>query len=280
MRPPIRRPRSAPRARPTNVLRSTDSVQSVARAAALLQVLGEANHPLTPAEISAALGVPRPTVYRLLQTLLSEGLVAQTGRAFAIGSKVLWLAARRLEQLELRAVGRPILTELRDRTGETVHLAVLEGGQVVYVDKLESPGPLRMASMVGRIFPAHSTALGKAMLAFLPTEQVTEILERHGLVRRTANTITDPKRFWAELAAVRARGYAIDNIENEEGIRCVGAPIFDHTGAVAGAVSVSGSASAITLDRARRELAPLVREAAERISQALGWTGQNPRRRG
>jgi IclR family acetate operon transcriptional repressor len=252
-------------------------VQSLERAAALLRALAEAGRPLSAGELAAAVGLPRPTVYRLLQTLCAEGWVAQNGRSFVIGASVLWLAARRLEQLELRSVGRPLLAELRDRTGETVHLGVLEAGQVVYVEKLESPGPLRMASMVGQIVPAHSTALGKAMLAYLPREQVERIVERHGLVRRTPNTITDPARLFQELAAIRARGYSIDNVENEEGIRCVGAAIFDHRGRVAGAVSVSGSVASISLERARRELGPLVRETAQRISQAMGWAGQGPR---
>lgn len=254
-----------------------EGVQSLERASALLRALGQAGRPLSAGELAAAVGLPRPTVYRLLQTLCAEGLVAQNGRSFVIGSGVLWLAARRLEQLELRTVGRPILAELRDRTGETVHLGVLEGGQVVYVEKLESPGPIRMASMVGRIVPAHSTALGKAMLAYLPREQVERILEQHGLPRRTPNTITDPGRLFQELATVRTRGFSVDNIENEEGIRCVGAPVFDHRGRVAGAVSVSGSVTTISLERARRELGPLVREAAQRISQAMGWSGRTGR---
>jgi DNA-binding IclR family transcriptional regulator len=244
-------------------VRGRGGVQSLERAAALLRALAEAGRPLSAGELAAAVGLPRPTVYRLLQTLCAEGWVAQNGRSFVIGASVLWLAARRLEQLELRSVGRPLLAELRDRTGETVHLGVLEAGQVVYVEKLESPGPLRMASM--------------AMLAYLPREQVERIVERHGLVRRTPNTITDPARLFQELAAIRARGYSIDNVENEEGIRCVGAAIFDHRGRVAGAVSVSGSVASISLERARRELGPLVRETAQRISQAMGWAGQGPR---
>lgn len=254
--------------------RSPGAVQSLERAARLLRALGEAGRPLSAGELAAAVGLPRPTVYRLLQTLCAEGWVAQNGRSFVIGSAVLWLAARRLDQLELRTVGRPVLQELRDRTGETVHLGVLEGGRVVYVEKLESPGPLRMASMVGRIVPAHSTALGKAMLAYLPREEVEQVIQRHGLVRRTPHTITDPARLFQELAAVRARGFSVDNVENEEGIRCVGAPIFDHRGRVAGALSVSGSVATISLERARRELGPLVRDAARRISEAMGWTGR------
>jgi IclR family acetate operon transcriptional repressor len=261
------------RSQAAGVRRERDGVQSVQRAAALLSALGDAGRPLSAAELSAVAGLPRPTVYRLLQTLRAQGLVAQSGPAFAIGAGVLWLAARRLEQLELRSVGRPVLAALRDRTGETVHMGVLEADRVVYVEKMESPGPLRMASMVGRIVPAHSTALGKAMLAYLPSERVNEIAQRHGLARRTPNTITDPSRLFQELSAIRARGFAIDNVENEDGIRCVGAAIFDHAGSVAGALSVSGSTAAISLERARRELGPLVREAAEHISRAMGWNG-------
>ncbi len=255
-----------------------DGVQSLERAAALLRALGEAGRPLSAGRLAEAVGLPRPTVYRLLHSLCALGLVAQSDRSFTIGAGVLWLAARRLEQLELRTVGRPVLAELRDRTGETVHLGVLEGGQVVYVEKVESPGPIRMASMVGRIVPAHSTALGKAMLAYLPREEVERILERHGLPRRTPNTITDPARLFQELATVRSRGFSLDNVENEEGIRCVGAAIFDHRGKVAGALSVSGSVTTISLERARRELGPLVREAAGRISEAMGWPGRGPHR--
>ncbi len=248
------------------------TVQSVDRVAALLDCLGQAERPLSVRELSSAVGLPRPTIYRLVHTLAARGFLVASDSRYAIGPRVLWLAGRRLQQIELRAAGRPHLVELARRTGETAHLAVLEQGQVVYIDKVESGGPLRMASTVGAIMPAHCTALGKSMLAFLPTAQVQEVLRTHGLPRRTANTITDPARLLAELAAVRARGYAIDNVENEEGIRCVGAPIIDHRGHVAGAVSVSGSVATITLERARRELGVRVREAAQQISRALGWT--------
>ncbi|MCL6554177.1 MAG: IclR family transcriptional regulator [Firmicutes bacterium] len=248
------------------------SVQSLERGVALLEALGRAGRPLTVRELSIQVRLPRPTVYRLLQTLAACGLVASAERGHVLGPRILSLAAQRLEQIELRAAWHGRLRALRDQTGETVHLAVLEQGQVVYIDKVESSGPLRMASAVGKIMPAHCTALGKAMLAFMPPAAARRVLRDHGLPRRTANTITDPVRFFEELAQVHARGFAIDNIENEEGIRCVAAPIFDHRGQVAGAVSLSGAASSITLDRARRELGPQVRRAALDISRALGWT--------
>ncbi len=249
------------------------SVQAVERAMAILEAMGRAGRPLSVKEIGALVSLPRPTVYRLLGTLGSHGAVAATDGGFVIGSRILWLAAQRLEQTELRAASRPHVLDLRDDTGLTVHVGVLEQGQVVYIEKAEPPGPFRMASAIGRIMPAHCTSLGKAMLASMPLESVRGILLAVGMPRRTPRTITDPDRLMAELAATRARGYAIDNVENEEGIRCVGAPIFDHRGAVAGAISLSGSTKNVTLERIRRELGPRVRKAAVRISHALGWAG-------
>ncbi|MDR7419731.1 MAG: IclR family transcriptional regulator [Armatimonadota bacterium] len=246
-------------------------MQSVERVIGLLGALGLAGRPLSARELAAEVRLPRPTVYRLMHTLSSHGLVLPTAEGFVIGPRILTLAAQRLEQIELRAVGRRWLRDLRDRTGETVHLAVLEQGQVVYVDKVESPGPLRMASAVGKIVPAHCTALGKAMLAYEPHDTVRRALDMHGMPRRTPNTITDLRRLFDDLAVVRARGFAIDNVENEDGIRCVAAAIFDHEGRVSGAVSVSGAASSVTLDRARRDLGPRVRRVAQQISREMGW---------
>jgi IclR family KDG regulon transcriptional repressor len=249
------------------------SVQSIDRVIGLLDALGESSRPLNVRELSTQVQLPRPTIYRLMQTLASHGLVSPAGGGFVLGPRILSLAAQRLEQIELRAVGHERLRELRDQTAETVHLAVLEQGHVVYIDKIESPGPLRMASAVGKIMPAHCTALGKAMLACLPADTARRILHAYGMPRRTVNTITDVPRLMEELTAIRARGFAIDNVENEDGIRCVAAAILDHGGQVAGAVSLSGAISSITLDRARRDLGPRVRAAAQQISRALGWNG-------
>lgn len=259
---------------------SHDSVQSVERVITLLGALGQAGRPLNISQLSAAAALPRPTVHRLIQTLTAQGMTAHAEGGYVIGPRILWLAGRRLEQVELRAVGRAALVDLRDRTGETVHLAVLEQGQVVYIDKSEPSGPMRMASAIGKIMPAHCTALGKAMLAHLSAEEAARVVETWGLPARTANTITDRPSLAAELTAVRARGYAVDNVENEEGVRCVGAAVFDHRGLVAGAVSLSGPTQSVTQDRVRRVLGPEVMRAAAQISQALGWTGTRQREDG
>jgi IclR family acetate operon transcriptional repressor len=246
-------------------------VQSVERVVELLEALGHSGTSLSARELSQQAGLPRPTVYRLLQTLESRGLVQCHNGHYAVGPKILWLAAQRLEQLELRSVGRPHLAQLRDESGETCHLAVLEQGKVVYIDKVESFGPLRMASAVGKIMPAHCTALGKAMLSLLAPAEVDDILAGHGMASRTPRTITDPTLFHEELRRVRERGFAIDDIENEEGIRCVGAAVLDHRGQVAGALSVSGSAASVTQDRAVQVIGPMVLATARLISTALGW---------
>ncbi|MDQ7820486.1 MAG: IclR family transcriptional regulator [Armatimonadota bacterium] len=248
-------------------------VKSIDRAWALLASLGEAGQPLTVRDLARRTGLPRPTVYRLVDALARHGAVVIQDGTVAVGHRVLWLAGQRLAQLELRAAGRPYLMDLCRQVGETVHLGVLEQGHVVYIDKVEPPRPLRMASTIGAIMPAHSTALGKAMLAWSDPRAVREIVAQRGLPRRTPRTITTLARLQRELAAVRARGFAVDNVENEDGIRCVGAPIFDHRGRVAGAVSISGSVSTISLRRAREELGPRVRETAARISRVLGWSG-------
>jgi len=241
----------------------------------ILDALGSATSVLTVREIAAQLKLPRPTVYRLLQTLIPGGIVMVTGNGFAIGQKVLALAAQRLGQIEIRSLGKPLLAELSLHCRETVHMGLLEQGRVVYIDKIDSPGPLRMASAVGKIVPAHSTALGKVMLAYLPPEAAQTILQVHGMPRLTANTIVQPDQFFRERELIRTRGYSIDNAENEEGVRCVAGAIFNHSAEIAGAVSVSGSVHTVTLERARRTLGPEVRDVAKKISAALGWTGKS-----
>lgn len=167
----------------------------------------------------------------------------------------------------------PFLRRLRDLANETVHLVVMDGGQCIYVEKVECSQAVRMHSTIGSRVHAHCTAVGKSMLAYLSQEQVEEILGRHGLPARTSHTITDKKRLLEELAQVREQGYAVDDVENEEGIRCVGAPIFDHRRKVVAALSVSGPAFRLTKERVR-ELAPHVKATALAISRQLGYVGE------
>jgi DNA-binding IclR family transcriptional regulator len=166
----------------------------------------------------------------------------------------------------------PFLTELRDIAQETVHLVVLDQGQVAYIDKVECSKAVRMHSAVGRRGYMHCTAVGKAILAHMPVTDVHQILADHGLPSCTPNTITDSHSLHDELVRVRRMGYAVDDVENEEGIRCLGAPIFDHLGRPLSALSVSGPAYRMSMERVR-ELADVVIATASKISRQLGYPG-------
>jgi DNA-binding IclR family transcriptional regulator len=254
---------------------------TVTKAMDILDCLGQAREPLAASEIGRRLGIPRSTAYRLLATLAAGRYVAQdveSPEKFRLGFKIVELAGSLLDTIELRQEAAPFLRELRDLANETVHLVVMERGQVAYVDKLECLQAVRMHSSIGRQGFAHSTAVGKAMIAFLPEDAVASIVAEHGLPALTANTITDLGALAEELDQVRRQGYAIDDLENEEGIRCVGAPIFDHTDKPVAAVSVSGPAYRMTLERTG-ELSVVVRRKAGEISRRLGHQGQRHRDR-
>jgi IclR family KDG regulon transcriptional repressor len=246
---------------------------TVKKAMDVLNCLGEAESPMSASEIGHELGMSRSTVYRLLATLAAGGYVTRDGvraEKYRLGFKILELASRLLDSVELRQQARPFLCELRDLANEAVHLVVMDDGQVSYIEKVECSQAVRMHSTIGRRGFAHCTALGKAMLAFMPPDQVESILERHGLPARTPNTITDREVLLRELERIREEGYAVDDIENEEGIRCVGAPVLDYQGQPVAALSVSGPAFRMTLERIH-ELGAPVKATALMISRQLGY---------
>jgi IclR family KDG regulon transcriptional repressor len=162
------------------------------------------------------------------------------------------------------------MAELSQISDETVHLAILDGTDMLYVGKMDSPMSVRMHSVIGARNAIYCTAMGKAVLAFLPSEQRTALLDQVAITRRTPNTITDRAALTEHLELVRVQGYAIDDIENEEGIRCVGAPIFDHRGHPVAAISISGPAYRLSNSRLE-ELSQPVAQAGLEISSKLGY---------
>ncbi|MER3468453.1 MAG: IclR family transcriptional regulator [Thermoflexus sp.] len=251
------------------------SLQTIDRALGLLELICRAEDGFSLTELSQRAGLPKSTVHRLLATLSAHRLVAQDPQTnrYLPGIKIFELAQAVLQKLELRKQALPELQELCQRTNETVHLAILDDGDVIYIDKQESQQTIRMFSAIGKRGPAHCTGVGKVLLAALPDHELEEIIRRKGLPRFTDKTITDPELLRAHLAQVRQQGYAIDDTEHEPEIRCVACPIRDHTGRVIAAVSLT-----IPAFRATREqieaMAPLVREYADRISRKMGWTGE------
>ena len=158
------------------------------------------------------------------------------------------------------------------KTKETIHLGILDGGEVIYLDKVESTATIRMYSQVGKRVPAHSTSLGKAIMAHISEERVKEILQEKGMEGKTKNTITDLDKFLDHLKKVRKQGYAVDDEEQEEDIRCIAGPIFNHRGDVIAAFSISAPITRMT-EKRMNELAELVVEYSEKMSRSLGFSG-------
>lgn len=262
------RRRGAPRGNANQVATST----SVIRAFAILDILsaqGKNGLPLT--DTAHLLRMSKSTTHRYLITLEKLGAVERDEQdRFRLGLKVVELAGLVLSQNSLHKQSEPFLNELADRTRETIHLAVPIGIEVVYIDKVDSPRSLRMFSRIGSRAPMYCTALGKAILAYSNSTLVDEVLEA-GLSPHTPHTITTRDALLADLKKVRQRGYALDAQENELGVCCIGTPIFDYSGQVVGAISISGPAERMTAAR-QREFGPAIRDTGLRLSKRMGYS--------
>jgi DNA-binding IclR family transcriptional regulator len=242
----------------------------------LLEIAKNGERGLSLAECSAILGYSKATTHRILRTLSRREFVRldEERGLYSLGITNLRLGMGFLERLDLRREAIPVLRELAALTGETVHLGTISGTDVVYIEKVESPKAVRMFSRVGDTMPAYSTGIGKAILAFLPDAELEEHLPAR-LERRTPTTIVDRGELRVEFSSIRERGYSTDNIENEDGIRCVGAPIFDHSAVVCGAISVAGPANRVGPERFE-ELGRMVRQRADEISVRIGHAPDAP----
>jgi IclR family KDG regulon transcriptional repressor len=258
------------RTRPNNL------VQTIERASFILDILGQSPQGISIRDLSDKIQLPKGTTHRLLSSLSYFGYVRQdpNTKNYFLGFKLVELGNLLLSQLDLRKEAEPFLRDLAERTKETVHLVILDQNEIVYLDKLETEpntGGLRMASRVGSRNPAHSCAVGKVLLADLPEETLERIVTEKGLSKRTENTITRPNHLKEHLKLVRKQGYAVDDEENERGIRCVGAPVFNETGRTVAAVSISGPAFRVTRKMIQDGFKKEVMETAYRISQRLGF---------
>lgn len=245
-------------------------MRAVERAVEVLNILAEHPSGLSLADLARTSDVPMTTLHRLLGVLRRSTLVGETAAGrYVVGSGTVVLARAFLDGLDLREAARPAMADVVSRTSETCHLGILASVHIVYIEKIDSPHPVRMYSRVGGTNPALSTAIGRAVLAHSPAAVVDEVVESS---RRVFGHAARGEDVHAVLEQVRQHGYSTDLQDNELGICCVGAPVFDHGGRVVAGISVSTPAS--RFDRARLdETGQLVRAAAGRISAALGWGG-------
>jgi IclR family acetate operon transcriptional repressor len=239
---------------------------------ALVDILS-AKAPIRLGELVDLSGLPRPTAVRLLDVLREHGVVevSQDG-TYSLGPRLAAWGHRYLDRVDLPRQAVDIMASLAESTRETCFLGVRDDLQVLYVAKADSPQAVRPAAQIGSRNPLYCTAIGKALLAFGPAE-VAERCLREPLVGRTPNTITDVSRLEEELEVTRARGYSTDDVENEDGVRCVAVPIRDHTGATVAAMSVSAPAYRFELSDLP-DLAPQVIAAANELSRRIGYSPQ------
>ncbi|HHY47624.1 MAG TPA: IclR family transcriptional regulator [Firmicutes bacterium] len=246
------------------------AVRSVKRAFEILEALRD-DRELRLIDISRKLGIPKGMVFKLLETLGSLGYVKKnqdTGR-YRLGIRLFELGSSALSYIKEREELHSILQALVDETNETAHFAVLQGGEVLYLDKVESRASLRMVTAIGLRRPAYCTGTGKALLAWQPEDFVRRIMNG-SVTRFTPNTITDVDSLLKELALVRERGYAVDNEENEPGIICIGTPVRNHEGSVVAAISLAGPSIRIGPEIVP-VLAKRVIETAQVIRDRLGY---------
>ncbi|GAA4444410.1 IclR family transcriptional regulator [Phytohabitans houttuyneae] len=240
---------------------------SIDKTLAVLEALAE-HHRVT--DIAAATGVSKSTVHRILQALVLWGFARADGSgAYEPGPRILTLAGRVMHRFDPARQASGALRALHESTGLTTHFAIRNLDEAVYVDKLEGRRPYQMPSRIGMSVPLHTTAIGKAILAELSDEEILSICRRTGMAQRTPKTLTSEEDLLTHLARVRALGYAVDDEENEPGIRCVGAPVFDHTGQVLGGISISTLAMDMGMD-GLEAYAPEVIASARDVSAALG----------
>jgi IclR family transcriptional regulator, KDG regulon repressor len=256
---------------------SGNRLSSVATAVHILKAFTSTRPDWGVTDLALALGISKSTVHRVLSTLTDEGLLEQepaTGR-YRLGLALFDLAAAVPSQRGLHEAVLLPMTDLRNGTGETVQVGVLDGRQVVYVERLDSPNTLRLFTELGRRTDAHSTSSGKALLAFLPPTQLTRVLEGWKLPRRTEHTIVTTAALRRHLSEIRRRGFAENRQESELGVVSIAAPIRDASGTTIASLSVAGPAE--RMDPRRNEIADAVVALALSTSRRLGFTGRQVR---
>jgi len=247
-------------------------IQVLDRAVQILNCFSFDKRELSVSEIAARTRLHKATVHRILWALEHNHFIRQspeTGRC-SLGMKLFELGQQAIARLDLREIARPHIEKLSQEAKETVHLAILDDNQVLYLEKVEGPHALRMPSRVGRHIPTYCTSLGKAMLACLDNDEVKRILQNESFHAYSPSTVKNIGALLNDLEKIRRRGYAVDNEEIEKGLRCVGAALRDYTSQMVGAISIAAPSARLT-DKSLPSIGRRVMESAEAISRELGY---------
>jgi IclR family KDG regulon transcriptional repressor len=250
------------------------SINSIIRASNILKCLSGGKTHFKISELARHLNLDRSTTYRILLSLESTGFVEKDEEAgtYSLGLAAFEIGNAYLRQMDLIRVSKPLMADLAQKVQETVHLAVLSGTEIIYVDKVDSPRSLGVMSKIGQRAPVYCTALGKTLLAFQSEGEQSRIIHKIRLTPLTSRTITSKQKLMEELGGIRKQGYALDRREIEEDVECIGAPIRNHIGDVIAAISISGPRRKIhTPDE--KQFVSLVTETAALISSKMGYQG-------
>jgi len=248
-------------------------IQAVSHALDLLEQFHDDVDELGVTELSKRLKLHKNNVFRLLATLESRGYIEQNKATenYRLGLKALELGQTFIRQMGLLRQAKPILEQVVENCNETAYVAIYKDQHTVYLDVIETSLTVRVVSRVGSRLPTYCTASGKVHMAFMSDEELDDLLASSKLVRHTPTTLTSPEALKTELARVREQGYAFDNEELDQGVRCIAAPIRDYTRRIVGAISISGPSMRIESDRVENELIPLVLKASSDLSPRLGY---------
>lgn len=249
-------------------------IQSIDRAFSIIDIVSKSGqNGLALTSISDKVKLPLSTTYRIIQNLISWGYVKEDEDGnYSLGFELIILGNAAENNIAIKNIAHKYISELGDITKETIYLSILDDvkNEIVYIDKIESKGNIKLAAGIGSRNPIHTTASGKALISQFTDEKIRTIFKDCKMARHTKTTICDIGTFINEIHDVQARGYAIDNAENEPGVRCVAAPIFDYKSKIAGSVSLSGVLSNITIESIHDKYASLVKDTARKISIELG----------
>jgi DNA-binding IclR family transcriptional regulator len=254
-------------------------IKSIVKAAAVVDLLAVSDSPLALSVIAKKLNMAKSTLHGILATLITVGYISQDGESghYSLGLKLFEVGNTVSRKWNERRLAYPYMQDLVEKTGETVHLAILDDGEVLYINKLESSGSIRIVTESGIKLPAHCTGVGKALLSGLKPYELNEFAAKRGLDRYTDTTITDLETLKAELELIRSRGYATDDQEYIEGLRCVSVPIFNHKGRVTCALSVAGPVARMrdeAFEEVKRHLLTAAREVSRQMDYQGGFAGE------
>ncbi|MFD1413352.1 IclR family transcriptional regulator [Oceanobacillus jeddahense] len=249
------------------------NVQSIERAFTILKILSQYPNGLRITNLAQKAGLSKSTAHRIASTLVNLEYVYKNPETekYILGNELIRLTGSMLSNLDVIKVADPYLTNLSRSINETVHLCVEDNGEVLYVDKKESNQRFRMYSTIGSRGPLYCSAVGKILLSGMEESYFNEVINNIKFIARTERTITSIEELKKEIKKVKLQGYALDDKENEEGLRCIGGPIYDFKGNTIASFSISGPASRLTLEKVENELAEKIKITSKQISEEFGY---------